>query len=75
MIKETSLQGLRITADGMLRVPQAVKTGYIECPPDGVFDWAYPKSKLRRARVQGGGGICPAITCSPELYVYERSDV
>lgn len=40
-------------------------------PPQGVFDWAYPKSKLRRARVQENGNICPAITCSPELYYYE----
>lgn len=54
-----------------LKIPQAVKKGYIECPPRGVFDWAYPTSKFRRARVQDGGQICPAITCSPELYYYE----
>lgn len=39
-----------------LHIPQAVKRGYISCNPWGVFDMSYPKSKLRRARVQGGGG-------------------
>lgn len=38
-----------------IHVPQATKKGYIECPVNGVFDWAYPSSKLRRGRVQGGG--------------------
>ena len=38
-----------------LHVPQAVKKGYISCCPNGVFDISYPNSKLRRARVQGGG--------------------
>lgn len=37
-----------------LRIPQATKTGYIECPVWGCFDWNYPKSELRRGRVQGG---------------------
>ena len=41
--------------DRDLHVPQAVKKGYISCPPGGVFDISYPHSKLRRARVQGGG--------------------
>lgn len=38
-----------------LRIPQATRKGYIECPVWGCFDWNYPKSKLRRGRVQGGG--------------------
>lgn len=75
MIMEPSLQGLRITADGTLKIPQATTRSYIDCPVGSVFDWAYPKSKSRRARVQGGGMICPAITCSPELYLYERGDL
>lgn len=37
-----------------LRIPQATDKGYIECPVWGVFDWSYPKSQLRRGRVQGG---------------------
>lgn len=37
-----------------LKVPQATKKGYILCPKGGVFDMAYPGSKLRRGRVQGG---------------------
>lgn len=37
-----------------IHVPQATRQGYAECPINGVFDWAYPSSKLRRGRVQGG---------------------
>ena len=37
-----------------LKIPQATKKGYIECPIGGCFDWSYPTSKLRRGRVQGG---------------------
>lgn len=47
-----------------LYIPQATQTGYIECPVWGVFDYAYPKSKLRRGRVQGGGRIAPTVTCT-----------
>lgn len=38
-----------------LKVPQATKQGYIEVGLKGCFDYAYPQSKLRRGRVQGGG--------------------
>lgn len=55
-----------------LKIPQATKLGYIECEPNGCFDWTYPTSKLRRGRVQWGGHISPTITCHPEcIYVYE----
>lgn len=37
-------------------IRQAVKDGYIECQVPGVADLSYPTSKLRRGRVQGGGG-------------------
>ena len=49
-----------------LNVHQATKTGYIFCPVGGIFDMSYPKSKLRRGRVQGNGHICPTLTCSPD---------
>jgi len=49
-----------------INVHQATKTGYIFCPVGGIFDMSYPKSKLRRGRVQGGGYICPTLTCSPD---------
>ena len=39
-----------------LKIPQATSRGYIECEENGCFDWTYPTSKLRRGRVQGGGG-------------------
>ena len=55
-----------------IKVPQATSKGYIECEENGCFDWTYPASKLRRGRVQGGGHVCPTITCNPEcIYVYE----
>lgn len=55
-----------------LRIPQATKKGYIECPIGGCFDMSYPKSKLRRGRVQGGGRVCPTLTAgTPEIYVFE----
>lgn len=57
-----------------LKIPQATKKGYIECPVGGVFDWSYPTSKLRRGRVQGGGRISPALlanSCGTNLLVYE----
>ena len=32
---------------------------------------SYPKSKLRRGRVQDGGSVVPTITCSGEICVFE----
>lgn len=58
----------------VIRIPQATELGYAECPVGGVFDLAYPQSKTRRARVIRGGLISPAITCSPEIYYYERAE-
>lgn len=49
-----------------LNICQATKQGYIFCPVGGIFDMSYPKSKLRRGRVQGNGQICPTLTCGPE---------
>lgn len=45
-----------------LKIPQATKQGWIGCPQGGVFDASYPKSKLRRGRVQGGGFVTPTLT-------------
>ncbi len=42
-------------------IKQATKKGYIECCVPGVADFAYPESKLRRGRVQGGGGLSPTL--------------
>ena len=58
----------------VLKIPQATKKGYIECPVGGVFDWSYPTSKLRRGRVQGGGTISPTLlasNCGTSILVYE----
>ena len=49
-----------------IKVNQATKQGYIELEPGGVVDVSYPKSELRRGRVQGGGMISPTLTCGVE---------
>ena len=56
-----------------LKIPQATEKGFIEVEPNGAFDFAYPTSKTRRGRVQGGGNISPTITCAgaETIYVYE----
>lgn len=55
-----------------LKIQQATKKGYIECPIGGCFDWSFPTSKLRRGRVQGGGNVCPTLMAGePEIYVFE----
>ena len=43
-------------------IRQATKQGWIEITIPGCADLSYPKSELRRGRVQGGGGISPTIT-------------
>lgn len=45
----------------VLQVRQATESGYIECLPNGVFDMAYPASKLRRARVKEDGRVASAL--------------
>lgn len=37
-----------------IAIPQAIKKGYIEIEPGGVFDGAYPESTTRIGRVQEG---------------------
>jgi len=37
-----------------VKVKQNTKSGYAECELGGVVDLAYPSSKTRRGRVQGG---------------------
>lgn len=60
-------------------VPQAVKAGWLEVLPGGLFDYSYPTSKNRRGRVQGGGRICPAIICgrggTTAIYVIEWDEI
>ena len=43
-------------AEKYLWIKQATKDGYIKMKSGGVCDVSYPTSKLRRGRVQGGGG-------------------
>ena len=43
-------------------IKQATKGEYVECQAGGIADLGYPHSETRRGRVQGGGGISPAVT-------------
>ena len=45
----------------MIRIRQATSEGYIRMRNGGVCDLSYPRSKLRRGRVQSGGEISPTI--------------
>jgi len=59
-----------------MKIRQATKQGWIEWPEGGVADCSYPTSKLRRARVQGGGMICPTLQAGEkEIYFQEREDI
>ena len=69
-----------VQKDNLLKEPikirQATAQGYIECPPGGGFDAAYPNSKLRRGRVQNNGDVVGAITASGDEHcVYEGAEV
>lgn len=60
----------------LIRIRQATSLGYAVMREGGVADLSYPKSKTRRARVQGSGDICPTITAeTSELYLIWWSDV
>lgn len=51
-----------------LLVRQATTSGYIMCQSDGVFDSAYPSSKIRRARVKDDGKIGGAVMAGETSY-------
>ena len=55
-------------------IRQAVKNGYIEMPCEKkmVADLSFPTSQLRRGRVQDSGRVCPTITTTGGLYVFEK---
>ncbi|MCM1222158.1 MAG: hypothetical protein NC548_47575 [Lachnospiraceae bacterium] len=47
--------------------PQANNgTGFYRMALPGVIDVSYPRSVLRRARVQDNGKVCGAITCGAQ---------
>lgn len=53
-----------------LRIPQAIKQGYIEVPQGAVFDMSYPKSTTRRGRVQEGGQVSLTLMAGREASCY-----
>ena len=55
-----------------IKVRQVTKQGYILCDVGGEFDASFPKSKLRRARVQGDGWICPTLQTSNMILRIEK---
>ena len=55
--------------EGLILIRQATADGYIAMCNGGVCNLSYPNSKHKKGRVQGGGMICPTITCNyGELY-------
>lgn len=63
------------TTDDYVKIRQATSLGYIDLPfknMPGVADLSFPTSKLRRGRVQEGGGVSPTITTTGGLYVFEK---
>lgn len=52
-----------------IRIRQATADGYITMPYGAVCDLSYPTSKFRRARVQDGGLVVPAICAGSDLLV------
>ena len=57
-----------------VRIKQATKQGYIKCRVGGVFNGAYPTSKLRRARVINEGEVAPTIMANGnEIYRIEKN--
>lgn len=56
-----------------VRIKQATNQGFIKCKIGGVFNGAYPTSKLRRGRVIDNGDVSPTIQCSGiEIYRIEK---
>lgn len=52
-----------------MKIKQATKQGYIEVPTGGVFNYAYPDSKLRRGRVIDNGNITPTLQTTDSIGV------
>ena len=59
----------------IIKLRQATKQGFAEIPIGGksIADLSYPKSELRRGRVQGEplGSVSPTVTTTGGLYVLE----
>lgn len=44
-----------------MKIPEATKIGYADCPLGGVFNMDFPDSKTRRGRVVDDGLVSPTI--------------
>ena len=62
--------------DDTIKIRQATRLGYAEIPLRerviGVADLSFPTNKTRRGRVEDGGQICPTLTTTGGLYVFEE---
>lgn len=58
-----------------VKIKQATKQGYIECPQGGVFSIAFPKSELRRGRVIDNGQTSPTLDTGCKVGVIEDIDI
>ena len=52
-----------------MKIRNATKQGWIDCPIGGVLNIAFPESKLRRGRVIENGTICPTLDTGCEVGV------
>lgn len=52
-----------------IKIRQATKQGYIECPTGGVLNIALPSSTTRRGRVIENGTIAPTLDTGCEVGV------
>ena len=57
-----------------MKIKNATKQGYIECPAGGCFDGQFPDSNDRRGRVQEGGNVTPTLTAEGSQQIYYNED-
>ena len=57
-----------------MKIKNATKQGYIECPAGGCFDGQFPDSNDRRGRVQEGGNVSPTLTAEGSQQIYYNED-
>ena len=57
-----------------MKIKNATKQGYIECPAGGCFDGQFPDSNDRMGRVQEGGNVTPTLTAEGSQQIYYNED-
>ena len=57
-----------------MKIKNATKQGFIECPAGGCFDGQFPDSNDRRGRVQENGNVTPTLTATASQEIYYNED-